>query len=85
MLLVFSVTGSGHFQRYARHAGERPDRQTGTADQCCDMSGPNLSQPLPVEWIKRANITFQETHHLLDPYNDKSPVQTSRSGKVILS
>ena len=83
MVLVFSVQGSGHFQGYAHHTGDRPDCQTGAADQCCDVSGPNLSPPFPVEWIKGANIPFQATCHLLNPYNDSSPVQTSRDGKVI--
>ena len=55
MVLVCSVIGSGHFQGYAHHSGDRPDCQTGAADQCCDMSCPNLSPPLPNEWIKQAN------------------------------
>lgn len=83
MILVFSVQGSGHFQGYARLSGDKPDSKTDTADQCFELSGPNLSPPLPVEWIKRANIPFQATRHLLNPYNENRRVQTSRDGQVI--
>jgi hypothetical protein len=66
VVLVFSVRGSRCFQGYAHHTGDRPDHQTGAAGQCCDMNGPNLSPPLPVEWIKRADVPFQDTR-LLNP------------------
>jgi len=46
VVLVFIVQGSGHFQGYAHHTGDRPDRQTGAADHR-DVSGPNLSPPPP--------------------------------------
>jgi hypothetical protein len=85
VIVVFSVQGSGHFQGYARLTGDKTDCKTGTADQCLDMTGPNLSPPLPVEWIKRANIPFQATRHLINPYNDNRRVQTSRDGQVILT
>ena len=57
--------------------------ETGAADQCCDMNGPNLGTPLPNEWIKQANITFQATCHLHNPYNENRPVQISHGGQVI--
>ena len=78
VILVFSVQGSGHFQGYARLSGDKPD----STDQCLELSGPNLNPPLPVEWIKRANIPFQATRHLLNPYNENRRVQTSRDGQV---
>ncbi|XP_069677317.1 3'-5' RNA helicase YTHDC2-like isoform X2 [Periplaneta americana] len=83
VILVFSVQGSGHFQGYARLSGDKPDLKTDAADQCLELSGPNLSPPLPVEWIKRANIPFQATRHLLNPYNENRRVQTSRDGQEI--
>jgi hypothetical protein len=82
VILVFSVQGSGHFQGYAHLSGDKPD-STCTADQCFEMSGPNHSPPLPIEWVKRANIPFQATRHLLNPYNEDKRVQTSRDGQVI--
>ncbi|PNF38747.1 putative ATP-dependent RNA helicase YTHDC2, partial [Cryptotermes secundus] len=75
VVLVFSVQGSGHFQGYAHLSADKPDSTTGTADQCFELSGPNLSPPLPIEWIKRANIPFQATRHLLNPYNENKRVQ----------
>jgi hypothetical protein len=64
---------------------DKPDQKTGAADQCCDMRGPNLSPPLPLEWIRQANFPFQATHHLLNPHNNNRPVQTSCDGQVILT
>ena len=85
MVLVFSVPGSRHFQGYAHLIGDKPDCKTGTADQCFDMSGRNLSPPLPVEWIKLANIPFQATCDLLNPEDANRPVYRSRDGQVILT
>jgi hypothetical protein len=82
VILVFSVQGSGHFQGYALLSAEKPG-STSTADQCFDMNGPYLNPPLPIEWIKRANIPFQATRHLLNPYNENKRVQTSHDGQVI--
>jgi hypothetical protein len=82
---VFSVQGSGHFQGYAHLTGDKPDPKMDTADHCFDLSGPNLSPPCPVEWIKRANIPFRATLHLLNPYNDNRRVQMSRDGQVIFT
>jgi len=79
------VQGSEHFQRYAHLAGDKPDRQKGTADQFFDMSGPNLSPPLPVDWIKQANIPCQAICYLLNPYDDNRPVQKSHDGQVMLT
>ncbi|PSN46949.1 putative ATP-dependent RNA helicase YTHDC2 [Blattella germanica] len=47
VILVFSVQGSGHFQGFARLSGDKPDLKTDPADQCLELSGPNLSPPLP--------------------------------------
>jgi len=83
VILLFSLKGSGHYQGYARLNGDKPDCKTGTADQCFDMTGPNLSPPLPVEWIKQANIPFRATRHLLNPACRR--VWTSWDGQVILT
>jgi len=46
-MLIFSVTGSGHFQGYAHLAGNRPVG--------ADQSGHNLS-PAPVEWMETRHL-----------------------------
>lgn len=79
VILVFSIQGSGHFQGYARLAGENPV----TGEIPLDLSGNHsLSAPLPVDWIKRGNIPYHATRHLFNPYNDYAKVQTSRDGQV---
>jgi hypothetical protein len=35
-----------------------------------------------IEWLKRANVPFQLTRHLLNPYNENKKVQTSRDGQA---
>ncbi|CAG2063628.1 unnamed protein product, partial [Timema podura] len=77
VVLVFSVQGSGHFQGFAHLSGDKAQ----PLDPTSDLTGPNLSAPLPVEWVKRANIPFQATRHLLNPYNENRRVQTSRDGQ----
>nr|CAD7194903.1 unnamed protein product [Timema douglasi] len=79
VVLVFSVQGSGHFQGFAHLSGDKAQ----PLDPTSDLTGPNLSAPLPVEWVKRANIPFQATRHLLNPYNENRRVQTSRDGQEI--
>ena len=36
-----------------------------------------------IEWVKRANIPFQATRHLINPYNEHRRVQTSRDGQEV--
>nr|CAD7395571.1 unnamed protein product [Timema cristinae] len=76
---LISVQGSGHFQGFAHLSGDKAQ----PLDPTSDLMGPNLSAPLPVEWVKRANIPFQATRHLLNPYNENRRVQTSRDGQEI--
>lgn len=79
VILVFSIQHSGNFQGYGRLAGDTPV----TGDIPLDMSGNHsLSTPLPIQWIKRANIPYHATRHLFNPYNDYAKVQTSRDGQV---
>ncbi|XP_066993237.2 3'-5' RNA helicase YTHDC2 [Anabrus simplex] len=83
VMLVFSVQGSGHFQGYARLNSDKPEVKADGSENCADLGGPNLSAPLPIEWLKRANIPFQATRHLLNPLNENRRVQTSRDGQEI--
>ncbi|XP_043241748.1 3'-5' RNA helicase YTHDC2-like isoform X2 [Amphibalanus amphitrite] len=75
--LVFSAQGSGHFQGYAKFLGQA------SSERCPDLQGPNLGQSYKIEWVKRANIPFQATRHLINPYNEHRRVQTSRDGQEV--
>lgn len=77
--VIFGLQGSGHFQGYARLIGDKPE----VCDNYPELSGPNLNAPLPIEWIKRTNIPYPATRHLLNPYNENHKVQTSRDGQEI--
>lgn len=37
---------------------------------------------MTLHWIKRANIPFQATRHLLNPLSENRRVQASRDGQV---
>lgn len=76
--VIFGLQGSGHFQGYARLIGDKPE----VCDNYPELSGSNLNSPLPIEWIKRTNIPYPATRHLLNPYNENHKVQTSRDGQV---
>lgn len=77
VILVFSLQSSGHFQGYARLRGDKCETPEPLPEQ-----GGNLNCILPVEWIKRGNISFNATRHLVNPYNENNKVQTSRDGQV---
>ncbi|XP_046660660.1 3'-5' RNA helicase YTHDC2-like [Homalodisca vitripennis] len=78
VILVFSLQSSGHFQGYARLRGDKCESGEPLPEQ-----GGNLNCVLPVEWIKRGNISFNATRHLVNPYNENNKVQTSRDGQEI--
>ena len=42
-----------------------------------------VSVSFQIEWLKRANIPFQATRHLINPYNEHRRVQTSRDGQEV--
>ncbi|XP_063233748.1 3'-5' RNA helicase YTHDC2-like isoform X2 [Bacillus rossius redtenbacheri] len=67
------------FKGLAQLAGDRPE----PVEPGSDLAGPNLGAPLPVEWLKRSNVPFQATRHLLNPYNENRRVQASRDGQEI--
>ncbi|XP_046559065.1 3'-5' RNA helicase YTHDC2-like [Haliotis rubra] len=75
--LIFSIQGSGHFQGYAKMLSEiRKDKSQ-------DFISPGLSGSFAIEWVKRAMIPFQSTHHLTNPWNENKKVQVSRDGQEI--
>ncbi|KAL3867100.1 hypothetical protein ACJMK2_044331 [Sinanodonta woodiana] len=75
--LIFSVQGSGHFQGYTRVTSSVTQGNTG------DFANSKFSHACSVEWIKRGNIPFQNTHHLLNPWNENKRVQISRDGQEV--
>ncbi|CAB0004819.1 unnamed protein product, partial [Nesidiocoris tenuis] len=74
----FSIQGTNIFQGYARLAGDSP-----VAPELClpEMMTHQLNPPLPVEWIKRANIPHHAARHLHNAYNDYAKVQMGRDGQ----
>ncbi|XP_070542906.1 3'-5' RNA helicase YTHDC2-like [Ptychodera flava] len=78
--LIFSVQGSGHFQGYARMSSgisKERSHELGTG------SSASLGGLFSVEWIKRANVSFQQTKDLCNPWNDNKKVKIARDGQEL--
>lgn len=75
--LIFSVQGSGHFQGYARLTHEI------VHEKMTEFCMPNSGNTYKIEWIKRANVPFQSTRHLQNPWNENRKVQISRDGQEL--
>ncbi|XP_045156414.2 3'-5' RNA helicase YTHDC2-like [Mercenaria mercenaria] len=73
--LIYSIQGSGHFQGYAIMSS------CVGAERSSDYNG--QGGVFSVDWIKRGNLQFQATHHLLNPWNENKRVQVSRDGQEI--
>ncbi|XP_056099939.1 3'-5' RNA helicase YTHDC2 [Rhinichthys klamathensis goyatoka] len=77
VFLVFSVQGSGHFQGYARMTSSI------SGERCLDWGSVGLGGVFGVEWVRKENLPFQLTQHLLNPWNDSKRVQISRDGQEL--
>uniref|UniRef100_T1JES8 RNA helicase n=1 Tax=Strigamia maritima TaxID=126957 RepID=T1JES8_STRMM len=77
LYLIFSVQGSGHFQGYAHLTCDL------ITEKISEFSAPNLGQVYRIEWIKRANVPFQSTRHLQNPWNENRKIQISRDGQEV--
>ncbi|XP_029921977.1 3'-5' RNA helicase YTHDC2 isoform X2 [Myripristis murdjan] len=77
IFLIFSVQGSGHFQGYARMTSAI------SREHCQDWGFIGLGGVLCVEWIRKENLPFQCTRHLLNPWNENKKVQISRDGQEL--
>jgi hypothetical protein len=75
VILIFSVTGSGHFQGYACISGEGPQQQKGAADLSCILR---------VQWLKEDMIPFTETRHFRNKCCGNLPVHRGHGGQVML-
>lgn len=77
VFLVFSVQGSGHFQGYARMTSSI------SGERCLDWGSVGLGGVFGVEWVRKENLPFQLTQHLLNAWNDNKRVQISRDGQEL--
>lgn len=75
--LVFSINASGHFQGYAKMIS------LAEKDKTSGSQSPNFNYVCSIEWVKRNNLPFQLTHHLLNSLNENKRVQISRDGQEI--
>ncbi|XP_028318300.1 3'-5' RNA helicase YTHDC2-like isoform X2 [Gouania willdenowi] len=77
VLLIFSVQGSGHFQGYARMTSDI------SQEICPDWDQLGLGGVFSVEWIHKESLSFQNSQHLLNPWNNNNMVQISRDGQEL--
>jgi hypothetical protein len=81
VILIFSVQGSSHFQGFASYSGRvSPDRYSELQSQ---GQGSGSGIQYFIDWIKKGNVPFQATKHLINLYNDRKKVQTSRDGQEL--
>ena len=66
--VIFSVQGSGHFQGYARFTGHLSSERVPELQAQSQNSGSGIQYW--IEWIKRADIPFHMTKHLLNTFNE---------------
>ncbi|XP_028912181.1 3'-5' RNA helicase YTHDC2 isoform X2 [Ornithorhynchus anatinus] len=77
VFLVFSVQGSGHFQGFSRMISEIGWEKSE------DWGSSGLGGMFKVDWIRKERLPFQQTHHLLNPWNENKKVQISRDGQEL--
>lgn len=84
VLLIFSVKESGKFAGFARMNTEsRRDGQTVGWVLPPGMSAKQLGGVFKVDWICRKELSFNNTAHLYNPWNDGKPVKIGRDGQEI--
>ncbi|XP_050044993.2 3'-5' RNA helicase YTHDC2-like [Dermacentor andersoni] len=79
VMLIFSVHGSGQFQGYAVLQGPASNMNW-PADENDGSSG---GRCYFIKWKHRCNLPFQDTRHLLNPWNENRKVQVSRDGQEL--
>ncbi|XP_077514316.1 3'-5' RNA helicase YTHDC2-like isoform X2 [Amblyomma americanum] len=79
VVLIFSVQGSGQFQGYAVLQGPASNVSWPSDDH----EGSSGGRCYFIEWKHRCNLPFQNTKHLLNPWNDNKKVQISRDGQEL--
>ena len=81
VILIFSIQGSSHFQGFALFSGTVSQERFSELQSQGQGSGSG-SQYF-IDWIKKGNIPFQATKNLINLYNDRKKVQTSRDGQEL--
>ncbi|XP_018589914.1 3'-5' RNA helicase YTHDC2 isoform X2 [Scleropages formosus] len=77
VVLIFSVQGSRNFQGYGRMSSDiGPER-------CQEWGSTLLGGVFKVEWIRKENLPFHFSQHLLNPWNENKKVQISRDGQEL--
>ncbi|KAL4658247.1 hypothetical protein GN956_G2989 [Arapaima gigas] len=77
VVLIFSVQGSRNFQGYGRMSSNiGPER-------CQEWGSTVLGGVFKVEWIRKENLPFHFSQHLLNPWNENKKVQISRDGQEL--
>ncbi|CAE1330762.1 YTHDC2 [Acanthosepion pharaonis] len=75
--MIFSVQGSGCFQGYAKMSSVI------SKDKGHEFPSSGICGACSIEWLKRANIPFQNTQHLSNPWNDNKKIHVSRDCQEI--
>lgn len=84
VLLIFSVKESGKFAGFARLGSEsRRDVPPISWVLPPGLSAKVLDGVFKVDWICRKELTFSNTLHLYNPWNEGKPVKIGRDGQEI--
>ncbi|XP_045766667.1 YTH domain-containing protein 1 [Maniola jurtina] len=84
VLLIFSVKESGKFAGFARLASEsRRDVPPISWVLPPGLSAKVLDGVFKVDWICRKELSFNNTLHLYNPWNEGKPVKIGRDGQEI--
>lgn len=79
VILIFSVHGSGQFQGYAVLQGPASNMNWPVDEHDGSLGG----RCYFIKWKHRYNLPFQNTRHLLNPWNENRKVQVSRDGQEV--
>lgn len=86
VLLIFSVKESGKFAGFARMTSEsRRDGPSVSWVLPPGLSSKVLGGVFKVDWICRKELSFTNTGHLFNPWNEGKPVKIGRDGQEIES
>jgi hypothetical protein len=77
IFLIFSVHGSGHFQGFARVT----DVISSASSR--EQLAPGLLAAFSIEWLRKANVAFQQCQHLVNPWSDNKKVISSKDGQEL--
>ena len=85
MILIFSVSESGHFQGYARLSSEARYDSQQQIDWVLPphLNAKSLSGLFKIDWISKKELPFNKVQHLLNLWNENKPVKIGRDGQVM--